>query len=213
MKDWIRPAAIEIPKELQTIMGWDDDLVSRAAAPTYPCLVDAKHLVAELYNMVNVPSAVWINEDGQIVRPSETAGATDGFRQVDFETFQIPDAVANDGKQKRQQYVDAVRDWVKNGAASPYALSAAEARARVDAPTAEDALAAAHYRLGQHLFEQGDVEAAHQSWAEAKRLRPESWNYFRQDLEVDEVGKASGPEFFAAVEALGEKAYYPQPRF
>ena len=212
MKDWIRPAAVEIPKELQHIMGWDNDLVSRASAPTYPCLVDTKHLVAELYNMVNVLSAVWINEDGQIVRPSETAGATDGFRQVDFETFQIPDKVANDGKQKRQQYVAAVRDWVKNGDASPYALSAEEARARVDAPTADHALAAAHYRLGQHLFEQGHVEAAHQSWAEAKRLRPESWNYFRQDLEVDEVGKASGPEFFAAVEALGEKAYYPQPR-
>jgi hypothetical protein len=212
VKDWIRPATIEIPKELQTIMGWDDELVSRAAAPTYPCLVDEKHLVAELYNMVNVPSAVWINEDGRIVRPAETAGASDGFRQVDFETFQIPEEVAQDGKQKRQQYVEAVRDWVQNGDASRYTLSAEEARARVDAPTAEHALAAAHYRLGQHLFEQGHVEAAHQSWAEAKRLRPESWNYFRQDLEVDEVGKASGPDFFAAVQALGDKAYYPPAR-
>ncbi len=209
MKDWIRPAAIEIPKELQNIMGWDDELVSRAAAPTYPCLVDEKHRVAELYNMVNVPSAVWINADGRIVRPSETAGASDGFRQVDFETFQIPEEVANDGKQKRKQYVDAVRDWVQNGDASPYALSAEEARARVEGPTDEHALATAHFRLGQYLFEQGHVEAAHTAWAEAKRLRPQSWNYFRQDLEVDEVGKASGPEFFAAVQALGEKAYYP----
>jgi hypothetical protein len=30
----------------------------------------------------------------------------------------------------------------------------------------------------------------------------------RQALELEEVGKASSPEFFAAVDSLGEKAYY-----
>ena len=124
----------------------------------------------------------------------------------------LPEDVANDGKQQRKQYVDAVRDWVRNGEASPYALSTDEAQKRLEVPTDGHALAAARYRLGQYLFAQGHIEAAHQAWAEAKRLRPESWNYFRQDLEVDEVGKASGPEFFAAVQALGEKAYYPPAR-
>ena len=59
-KDWIRPVAIEIPKGLQDIMGRSAELASRAGVPTYPCLIDEKHLVAELFNMVNVPSAVWI---------------------------------------------------------------------------------------------------------------------------------------------------------
>ena len=45
-----------------------------AAAPTYPALIDRDHRVAELYNMVNVPQAVWINEAGRIVRPAENAG-------------------------------------------------------------------------------------------------------------------------------------------
>ena len=63
MKDWIRPPAIEIPKELQDIMGWDAEQVSRAGVPMYPCLIDEKHRVGELYNMVNVPTAVWINEE------------------------------------------------------------------------------------------------------------------------------------------------------
>ena len=34
----------------------------RRAEPTYPCLIDERHLVAELYGMVNVPSAIWIDE-------------------------------------------------------------------------------------------------------------------------------------------------------
>lgn len=33
-----------------------------AAAPTYPCLIDRSHQVAELYHMVNVPQAAWIDE-------------------------------------------------------------------------------------------------------------------------------------------------------
>ena len=50
------------------------------ARPTYPCLIDRDHHVADLYNLVNVPQAVWIDEHGRIVRPPETAGSTDGFR-------------------------------------------------------------------------------------------------------------------------------------
>jgi len=44
-----------------------------AAKATYPCLIDSDHHVADLYNLVNVPQAVWIDEQGRIVRPPETA--------------------------------------------------------------------------------------------------------------------------------------------
>jgi len=43
----------------------------------------------------------------------------------------MPADVALEGIQKRQQYVDALRDWVKNGDLNSYALSAEEAGARV----------------------------------------------------------------------------------
>ena len=33
--------------------------------------------------------------------------------------------------------------------------------------------------------------------AEASRLHPDSWNIWRQAADIDEVGKASGPEFWA----------------
>ena len=39
------------------------------AKAEYWCLIDAEHHVAELYGMVNVPQAVWIDETGHIVRP------------------------------------------------------------------------------------------------------------------------------------------------
>ena len=53
-----------------------------AADPSYVCLIDEQHQVADLYNMVNVPNAVWIDENGVIVRPSETAGSHDSFRSM-----------------------------------------------------------------------------------------------------------------------------------
>ncbi len=33
-----------------------------AARPTHPALIDTRHVVADLYNMVNVPTVVWIDE-------------------------------------------------------------------------------------------------------------------------------------------------------
>ena len=53
-----------------------------AAKATYPCLIDREHHVADLYNLVNVPQAVWIDEQGVIVRPTEVAGTTDAFRTM-----------------------------------------------------------------------------------------------------------------------------------
>jgi hypothetical protein len=43
----------------------------------------------------------------------------------------------------------------------------------------------------------------------ARELSPEGWHYLRQTLELEEVGKASGPDFFGAVDALGNRPYYP----
>jgi hypothetical protein len=132
VESWIRPATpIELPQPLRDIMGWGRDLCDKAAPPAYPCLLDERHIVAQLYNMTNVPMAVWIDERGQIVRPAEPAGASDGFRKMDRTTFSMPADLAERGRATRMLYVDAVRDWVKNGEASPYALSPEQVRARM----------------------------------------------------------------------------------
>ena len=212
VKDWIRPASAQLPKELLNIMGWEDALSAKAATPTYPCLIDEKHVVAELYNMVNVPSAVWINEQGRIVRPTESAGSSDGFRTMDRTTYQMAPEIAMQGKQIRSTYINAIRDWAAKGDASQYALSPEEVRHRLQGPTDSDAKATANFRLGQYLYQQGHHQDAKRYFNEAQRLRPESWNFRRQRLELEAVGNASGPEFWAAVDALGNKSYYPQAK-
>jgi hypothetical protein len=41
-----------------------------AADVTYTSLIDVNHLISSLYNLVNVPSGVWIDEEGRIARRS-----------------------------------------------------------------------------------------------------------------------------------------------
>ncbi len=126
-----------------------------AARPSYRCLIDRDHRVAELYHMVNVPQAVWIDETGRIVRPTESAGAYEGFRAMDRATRKVPDEVAAVTAQAKRTYVDAVRDWVLRGPASAHAFDPAQATARLVLPDERVALAHAHFRLGQHLARQG----------------------------------------------------------
>ena len=183
----------------------------KAANPTYPCVIDRRHLVAELFDMINVPNAVWIDEHGKIVRPSEPAGSSDAFRKMDHTTFAIPPDALADLQAKRNAYLDAIRDWVANGAASKFALSEAEAVRRMHTPSDDHVRAAANFRLGEYLVEIGHPEGAKKYFEEAKRLRPASWNYKRQAWALEDPAKAGGPEFWAAVDALGDNKYYPTP--
>ena len=183
-----------------------------AAKSTYPSLIDQRHIVAELYDMVNVPTAVWIDERGRIVRPSEPAGSTDAFRSMDRKTFQMPPEKIAEMQTRRQAYQDALRDWVANGDQSKFALSEQEVLRRMHTPNDDQVRAAANFRLGEYLFVKGHRDAAQQYLAEARRLRPESWNYTRQALSLRDPTNplaASGDEFWDAVEALGSKKYYP----
>lgn len=183
----------------------------KAAKPTYPCLIDRRHLVAELYDMVNVPTAVWIDERGKIVRPSEPAGVTDAFRKMNRTNFSIPIDAMNELQAKRKAYLDALRDWVAKGSESRYALGEAEVLRRMHTPDDTQVRAAANFRLGEFLFEHGHAEAAQKYFEEAKRLRPESWNYKRQAWALEDPMKPGGPEFWAAVDSLGDGKYYPGP--
>jgi hypothetical protein len=179
-----------------------------AARPSYRCLIDRNHRVAELYHMVNVPQAVWIDETGRIVRPTESAGAYEGFRAMDRTTRQVPAEVAAITARAKRTYVDAVRDWVIHGSSSAHAFDPAQATARLVLPDERVAQAHAHFRLGQHLLRRGKDGEAEQQFTEARRLHPDSWNIWRQTAAIDARGLASGPEFWARVDALGSRRYY-----
>lgn len=199
------------PEVLARLMGWSEDLWQRQSPPTYPCLIDETHRVAELYGMTNVPQAVWIDEQGRIVRPAESAGTVDVVQYMNRETFELPDAAAERGLTARMGYVDALRDWVKNGAQSPYALPPEEVRRRMRGPGEAQVLGAIHAKLGQHLFAHGVIDAAKRHFAEASSLCPASWNYRRQSMMLDRenIGELNaGPDFWTAVDAW-QGDYYP----
>jgi tetratricopeptide (TPR) repeat protein len=171
-------------------------------------LIDRDHHVADLYNMVNVPQSVWIDEAGRIVRPTESAGAYEGFRSLDLETGTMPDDVAATTAKAKATYVDAVRDWVVNGTDSAHAFGEEEVRAHLALPDEDCALAHANFRLGQFLLRQGRTDDAEGCFAEAIRLHPDSWNIWRQTAEINETGLAAGSDFWARVNALGNSKYY-----
>src|SRR5689334_18104559 len=94
------------------------------AASTHPSLLDETHAMDARFGITNIPMAMWIDETGTIVRPPEPAtpppvGATaEGIV-----------AMIGDGAM-RERYLERLRDWVANGAASRYALSPDEVIAR-----------------------------------------------------------------------------------
>ena len=108
-----------------------------AAQPTYPTPIDREHRLAELYGIVNVPQAVWIDERGTIVRPigrpAESAGAYEGFRKMNRSTREMPEDAAHLTAKAKTTYLEAIRDWVRHGSKSPHAFSAEQARAHLPA--------------------------------------------------------------------------------
>jgi hypothetical protein len=179
-----------------------------AAKPTYPTPIDRDHRLAELYGIVNVPEAVWIDEAGRIVRPPEPAGAYEGFRQMNLATRELPEEAARLTAQAKATYLDAIRDWVRNGTRSVHAFGAEQARAHLPVVTEEAAAAQALFRLAQALFRRGEREEAERWIREASRLHPDSWCIWRQGAGVTELGLAAQPDFWARVQALGPKRYY-----
>jgi hypothetical protein len=179
-----------------------------AAKPTYPTLIDREHRLAELYGIVNVPQAVWIDEAGRIVRPAESAGAYEGFRRMNRATRELPEDVARLTAQAKATYLDAIRDWARNGPRSAHAFGADRARAQLPALTEDAATAQAMFRLAQVLLRRGEREEGERLIREASRLHPDSWCIWRQGAGVTELGLAAQPDFWERVDALGPKRYY-----
>jgi hypothetical protein len=178
------------------------------ASPDYLVLVDNRHLLSSLYNMVNVPQAVWINEDGRIVRPTESGGSIDILREFDMETMSFkPESMERAGAAK-STYEDAVRDWAINGSDSQYVFDTAAARDHVEEMTSDIAEAHTLFVLGEFLGRNGGESEAAELFARCRELHPDSWNIFRQTTEKMDSGIAAGEEFWGKVMSLGDKEYY-----
>ncbi|MFF3073691.1 redoxin domain-containing protein [Kitasatospora sp. NPDC057904] len=166
------------------------------AAPTHPALIDVDGRVADLYQLLNVPTAVWIDEDGRIVRPNDTQFATDLFRSMSGLDSGLT--------------LDALRRWAATGdpGVDPAAVAAltepgtpARQRARTEAA------------LALWLLRHGHPGAAERHFATAADLAPEdvtTWRSAMPLLGVDPMGD----EYFArraALEEAGVPIYRPLP--
>jgi hypothetical protein len=186
-----------------------------AADPSYVCLIDEQHQVADLYNMVNVPNAVWIDENGVIVRPSETAGSHDSFRSMNRTDFSQSDEALALAAKAQSTYLAAVKDWAIKGSESEHAFSEQEAREHIARPTQQTALAHASFQLGIYLRKNGKEEEGDLFLKSASELHPDSWNMFRQAMNLKDIGEVAGlaadQSFFDRLDALEGKRYYPPP--
>jgi hypothetical protein len=113
----------------------------------------------------NVPSALWIDEKGMIVRSDEGTYA----EKHKMGTFEFG----------TEDYVPGVRDWVANGSDSEYANPDDEV---ILAPkSSEENLAEANFKLGVYFHQKGNEDKANIYWEAAQNLNADSWNYHRQD--------------------------------
>jgi hypothetical protein len=135
------------------------------ARPTHPSLIDAEFRVADLYGMVNVPTVVWIDEAGKIVRPNDVAFASDTYRHIT-------------GLDSAKS-LGAIRAWVRGETRPP---DPAAVRARQALPTPEHQQARAEFALARWLYGQGQPEAAQRHFAKADALAPQDWTIRRGSM-------------------------------
>jgi len=167
-----------------------------AARPTHPSLIDTRHVLADLYNIVNVPTILWIDERGRIARPNDVAFGTDTFTHITGLASARPLA--------------ALRAWVRG--ATP-GLAPEEVRRHLVLPSEEDQLARAEFGLADWLARQGRLEAAERHFVRAGELAPHDFTIRRGSMPRRGIDPM-GPRFREMLDEwtrAGRPYYRPLP--
>jgi peroxiredoxin len=153
LADELAPSGLKI-----ITVAFDDDAAlvrPFAEGIEIPVLLDRQHLLSELYAFSNVPTAVWIDEQGSIARPNGLAFGTDTF--ADFTGVTSTPTL------------DAIRAWVLDGTLPLSATEAAGAVADLDEAEIDARL---HFRVGAQARRDGLDAAAEQHLRIAGELAP-----------------------------------------
>ena len=161
------------------------------AEATYVTLVDETHTVSALYGLVNVPSAVWIDEAGTIRRIDEGTYS----KVYQGEGFEFG----------RADYAPMLLDWVAKGDASEHVQAPVDLGEWASRSESQ-ALAEPNFKLGVYFHQRGDEDKANQYWEAAQALDPSSWNYARQDWSF--TPEQAGSNWQKKFESLQGKPYY-----
>ncbi len=119
-----------------------------------PAVLDPEHRLSDVFGVVNVPSTIWLDEDGRVAKPPTIAPGDDQFKE-----FTEVDA---------ERHHEALRSWVR-GEAAP-----SEPQDEQQHDEADDDLRAARAerRLGTWLHAHDRPEAARRHFDAAVALAP-----------------------------------------
>ena len=167
------------------------------AKPAHPSLIDTEHILAERYGMINIPTVVWIDETGTIVRPNEPAFGSDMFK--DFHGMD-PEIHKNE-----------LRAWVRHGTL-PFTTD--EVHARQMFPTADEQLARTEFALAWHLHQAGHNEAAERHFVRAGQLSPDDFMIRRGSMPIRGLDPMGEPffELYQEWETRGRPYYRGRSR-
>jgi hypothetical protein len=138
-----------------------------AARPTHPSLVDTTFRLAALYNIVNVPTTVWIDENGLLARPNDTGYVTDTFTPIHGI--------------HSEPVIRAIRDWVHGRRA---AMTPDEIRSWQQLPDETHQLARAEFTLATWLASHGSPELAELHFRRAGELAPHDFTIRRGSMPI-----------------------------
>src|SRR5207244_13492493 len=125
-----------------------------------------------------VPSGVWIDETGTIVRPPEPAwprrpAFVDREPRHDDPPLRAESIrVVRGLRYEAERYIAALRDWVERGASSRFALPGDEVVRRSRPIPPEVSSAAASLALGRAMTRDGQTEHAALWYETARRRQP-----------------------------------------
>ena len=143
-------------------------------------MIDSEHVLAELYHIVNVPTLIWIDEQGASADPTTPSSAPTPSPPVHRQALgAVP---------RHDPRLGARRHGRPDGRTRCAALSSL--------PSDATQLARAERALAWHLHGRGREEAAEHHFERAGQLAPLDWTIRRGSLPIR--GKDPfGPDFFA----------------
>ena len=164
----------------------EDNEAVRPWAVDLPTAVDPEHRLSDVFGIGQVPSTVWLDEEGRVVKPPTIAPGDDQFEEF----TQVP----------AEQHHDALRRWVRGGVAPS-----------VEEPAEEDDLrtARAERRLAAWLHRHGHVDSAERHFQAAVALAPLDFSIRRSSMPL-RGQDPFGTEFFELWEqwdAAGRPGY------
>jgi peroxiredoxin len=176
--------AVAFDQEADVVRPFAEDL-------TIPVLYDKAHMLSELYAISNVPTVVWIDEEGRIARPNTPAFGTDLFTEF----HGVPAG----------PHLDAIREWVCTGTvADP---SGGDSATAVGELSDDEIEARLWFRIGAHLHEEGRDDEAAGPFARATELAPLDFTVARAAMPL--TGRDPFGEEFMALYAEWDAAGRP----